>query len=177
MRNRPFAFRLRSSFSAAFAIVSKLTETADGIIATFSGPDANLVEIPFDRVLMSVGRTPNIENLGLQELDIKYRKVAEDLGFDQYIRANTLQAHPLFIDCLKEDFIERLNKTTFQCLSFYEHNIFQTKFPHYPVCNASQAYKSHELFLEMIDNETFAHEFLDWIVDSYIDLCKLFTNI
>ena len=38
----------------------------------------------------------------LQELDIKYRKVAEDLGFDQYIRANTVQAHPLFIDCLKE---------------------------------------------------------------------------
>ena len=57
-----------------------------------------------------------------------------------------------FIDCLKEDFIERLNKTTFQCLSFYEHNIFKTKFPHYPVCNASQAYRSHELFLEMIDN-------------------------
>ena len=51
--------------------VSKLVETADGIIATFSGPDANLVEIPFDRVLMSVGRAPNIENLGLQELDIK----------------------------------------------------------------------------------------------------------
>jgi len=42
----------------------------------------------------------------LQELDIKYRKVAEDLGFDQYIRANTLQAHPLFIDCLKELVLE-----------------------------------------------------------------------
>ena len=42
----------------------------------------------------------------LQELDIKYRKVAEGLGFTQYIRANTLQAHPIFIDCLKELIIE-----------------------------------------------------------------------
>ncbi len=42
----------------------------------------------------------------LQELDIKYRKVAEDLGFNQYIRANTVQAHPLFIDCLKELVLE-----------------------------------------------------------------------
>ena len=42
----------------------------------------------------------------LQELDIKYRKVAEDFGFDQYIRANTVQAHPLFIDCLKELVLE-----------------------------------------------------------------------
>jgi ferrochelatase len=42
----------------------------------------------------------------LQELDIKYRKVAEDLGFDQYIRADTVQAHPLFIDCLKELVLE-----------------------------------------------------------------------
>ena len=50
--------------------VSKLVETTDGIIATLSGPDANLVEIPFDRVLMSVGREPNVENLGLQELEI-----------------------------------------------------------------------------------------------------------
>ena len=42
----------------------------------------------------------------LQELDIKYRKVAEDLGFNQYIRANTVQAHPLFIDCLKDLVLE-----------------------------------------------------------------------
>ena len=42
----------------------------------------------------------------LQELDIKYRKVAEDLGFNQYIRVNTVQAHPLFIDCLKELVLE-----------------------------------------------------------------------
>jgi ferrochelatase len=42
----------------------------------------------------------------LHELDIKYRKVAEDLGFNQFIRANTVQAHPLFIDCLKELVLE-----------------------------------------------------------------------
>jgi dihydrolipoamide dehydrogenase len=51
--------------------VSKLVETTDGIIATLSGPDADLVEIPFDRVLMSVGREPNVENLGLRELEIE----------------------------------------------------------------------------------------------------------
>jgi dihydrolipoamide dehydrogenase len=59
--------------------VSKLVETTDGIIATLSGPDADLVEIPFDRVLMSVGREPNVENLGLQELEIELT----DLGFIQ----------------------------------------------------------------------------------------------
>ena len=42
----------------------------------------------------------------LQELDIKYRNVAENLGFNQYIRANTVQSHPLFIDCLKELVLE-----------------------------------------------------------------------
>ena len=42
----------------------------------------------------------------LHELDIKYRQVAEDLGFSQFIRANTVQAHPLFIDCLKELILE-----------------------------------------------------------------------
>ena len=42
----------------------------------------------------------------LHELDIKYRKVAEDLGFNQFIRVNTVQAHPLFIDCLKELVLE-----------------------------------------------------------------------
>tara|TARA_B110000438_G_scaffold287857_1_gene320643 strand:- start:869 stop:2281 length:1413 start_codon:yes stop_codon:yes gene_type:complete len=59
--------------------VSTLVETTDGIIATLSGPDANLVEIPFDRVLMSVGREPNVENLGLQELEIELT----DSGFIQ----------------------------------------------------------------------------------------------
>ena len=56
------------------------------------------------------------------------------------------------IDCLKEDFVERLNKTTFQCLSFYEHNIVRKKFPNIPVCNASLSHKSHELFIEMIES-------------------------
>ena len=42
----------------------------------------------------------------LQELDIKYRKVAEDFGFNEFIRANTVQAHPIFIDCLKELVLE-----------------------------------------------------------------------
>ena len=42
----------------------------------------------------------------LHELDIKYRKVAEELGFNQFIRVNTVQTHPLFIDCLKELVLE-----------------------------------------------------------------------
>ena len=59
-----------------------------------------------------------------------------------------------FISCMKEDFIERLNNNnaTFQCLSFYEHNILRKEFPNVPVCNSSQAYKTHELFLEVIDS-------------------------
>ena len=56
------------------------------------------------------------------------------------------------IDCLKEDFVERLNKTTLQCLSFYEYNIMRKKFPNIPVCNASLSHKSHELFIEMIES-------------------------
>jgi dihydrolipoamide dehydrogenase len=52
--------------------VSQLVETPDGIIATFSGPDPNLVEMPFDRVLISVGREPNVEDLGLSELGVEY---------------------------------------------------------------------------------------------------------
>lgn len=46
---------------------------------------------------------------------------------------------------------------------------------HGPITTA-QKFMGERFFLEMIDNETFAHEFLDWIVDSYIDLCKLFTK-
>ena len=55
---------------------------------------------------------------------------------------------------MKEDFIERLNNNnaTFQCLSFYEHNILRKEFPNVPVCNSSQAYQTHELFLEVIDS-------------------------
>ena len=56
------------------------------------------------------------------------------------------------IDCLKEDFVERLNKTSFQCLSFYEHNILRKKFPNIPVCNASLTHKSHELLIEVIES-------------------------
>ena len=55
-----------------------------------------------------------------------------------------------FINCLKEDFIETLNKTTFRCLSFYEHNIMKKTYPNFPVCNASKSYQSYEFFISKI---------------------------
>ena len=55
-----------------------------------------------------------------------------------------------FINCLKEDFIEKLNKTTFRCLSFYEHNIMKKNYPNFPVCNASKSYQSYEFFISKI---------------------------
>ena len=55
-----------------------------------------------------------------------------------------------FINCIKEDFIEKLNKTTFRCLSFYEHNIMKKNYPNFPVCNASKSYQSYEFFISKI---------------------------
>ena len=40
------------------------------------------------------------------ELDIRSREIAEDIGFTQYERADTVQDHPLFIECLQELVLE-----------------------------------------------------------------------
>ena len=47
------------------------------------------------------------ENLEtLYHLDIKIRDIAKELGFMQYERADTIQDHPLFIECLQELVLE-----------------------------------------------------------------------
>jgi len=47
------------------------------------------------------------ENLEtLYHLDIKIRDIAKKLGFTQYERADTVQDHPLFIECLQELVLE-----------------------------------------------------------------------
>ena len=50
--------------------VASLAETADGIAATLETPQGSVTET-FAKVLMSVGRTPNSEGLGLQQLGIR----------------------------------------------------------------------------------------------------------
>ena len=49
--------------------VESLEETAAGITAALTTPDGTVTET-FDKVLMSVGRTPNTEELGLEQLGI-----------------------------------------------------------------------------------------------------------
>ena len=47
------------------------------------------------------------ENLEtLYHFDIKIRDIANKLGFTQYERAETVQDHPLFIECLQELVLE-----------------------------------------------------------------------
>ena len=47
------------------------------------------------------------ENLEtLYDLDMKNRDLAENMGFTQYERADTVQDHPLFIECLQELVLE-----------------------------------------------------------------------
>ena len=49
--------------------VESLQETAGGITAALATPDGAVTET-FDKVLLSVGRTPNTEDLGLEQLGI-----------------------------------------------------------------------------------------------------------
>ncbi len=51
--------------------VAAVKEEATGIRVTFDGPDVKEREKVFDKVLVSVGRKPNSENLGLEKTDIK----------------------------------------------------------------------------------------------------------
>lgn len=46
---------------------------------------------------------------------------------------------------------------------------------HGPITTA-QKLMGERFYIEMIENESFAREFLDWIADSYIALCRLFSE-
>ncbi|MDQ7037903.1 MAG: ferrochelatase [Aquificota bacterium] len=44
----------------------------------------------------------------LYELDVQYRKLALDLGVEEFVRIPTLRSHPLFVEALKSIVLERL---------------------------------------------------------------------
>ena len=57
--------------------VTALEETADGIRATFDGPDVAEKQVTYEKVLMCVGRRPNSEVPGLENTGVE----KDDLGF------------------------------------------------------------------------------------------------
>ena len=44
------------------------------------------------------------------------------------------------------------------------------------VITTAQKFMGERVFLEMVDNEKFVHDFLEWISDTYITLCTLFAD-
>ncbi len=57
--------------------VVEMKEISDGIKVTFEQKDGNKVEEKFDRVMVSIGRKPNSEGIGLENTSIK----PDDKGF------------------------------------------------------------------------------------------------
>ncbi len=51
--------------------VVSMAETANGITVTFAGPDGKEFKEEYNRVLVSIGRKPNSENLGLENTKVK----------------------------------------------------------------------------------------------------------
>jgi dihydrolipoamide dehydrogenase len=51
-----------------------LKEGADGVVASFESADGKTTEQRYDKVLMSVGRVPNSQNLGLENTQIEIDK-------------------------------------------------------------------------------------------------------
>lgn len=68
---RPLQLRLQKRFTAVRleTSVEKLEAREDGIAATITGPEGSKTE-RFDRVLISVGRRPNTEELGLEQTKV-----------------------------------------------------------------------------------------------------------
>lgn len=79
-------FRKRGMAIHTATTVSAVENTANGVRATLKGSDGNEEAIEVDRVILAVGITGNIENLGLEALG-----VTTDRGFittDDYCRTN-----------------------------------------------------------------------------------------
>jgi len=70
---RPLQVRLTSQFKKIYlnAKVAKLSETKEGIRATLEGEEVTEPEQVFGRVLVSVGRTPNSKDLGLEKTKVQ----------------------------------------------------------------------------------------------------------
>ena len=81
-----------------------------GIIKRLKPDIAEEIDELYDRGIRNILVFPVSfvsENLAtLYKLDINIRKKAENMGFMQYERANTVGDHPLFIECLQELVIE-----------------------------------------------------------------------
>ncbi|MBX9880297.1 MAG: dihydrolipoyl dehydrogenase [Candidatus Obscuribacterales bacterium] len=72
---KPLAQHLQETFKAIYlnTKVAGIREEQDGIVASFEGKDVPATE-KFDRVLVSVGRRPNSDNLGLETTQVKIDK-------------------------------------------------------------------------------------------------------
>ncbi|MFP4354618.1 MAG: dihydrolipoyl dehydrogenase [Phycisphaerae bacterium] len=75
---RPLAKRLKGLFKDIYlnTKVAELKDAGDGIEVKFEGKDSDATET-FDRVLVSIGRRPNSDRLGLENTDV----VVNDRGF------------------------------------------------------------------------------------------------
>jgi dihydrolipoamide dehydrogenase len=69
---RPLATSMQGKLKAIYLStkVTSLKEENDGIVATFEGTDVP-ASVKFDRVLMSVGRRPNSDNIGLEKTSVE----------------------------------------------------------------------------------------------------------
>lgn len=69
---RPLANSLQQKFKAIYlnTKVTGLKEEKDGLVATFEGADVP-ASLKFDRVLMSVGRRPNSDDIGLEKTEVE----------------------------------------------------------------------------------------------------------
>jgi dihydrolipoamide dehydrogenase len=83
---KPLATKLQQQFKAIYlnCKVTKLEEKKDGIEVSFEGGDAPS-KITFDKVLVSIGRKPNSDGLGLENTKVQIDKQGF-VGIDQQCR-------------------------------------------------------------------------------------------
>lgn len=76
---KPLADGLKKRFESILlnTTVTEMTESKNGIKVKFEGEDVETPEQEFDKVLISVGRKPNSENLGLENTSVEI----DDKGF------------------------------------------------------------------------------------------------
>jgi dihydrolipoamide dehydrogenase len=70
---RPLQTRLKGLFDKIYlnTKVAKLEQAGQGIRATLEGAETGSSDVPFDRVLVAVGRRPNSEGLGLERTGVQ----------------------------------------------------------------------------------------------------------
>jgi dihydrolipoamide dehydrogenase len=75
---KPLARMLKKSMKAVYTgtMVTKVELKDEGVLVSFEGKKAPAAEL-FDRILVSIGRRPNTEDIGLEALELK----ADEKGF------------------------------------------------------------------------------------------------